>query len=316
MCEDGMEQISPGQPTAFGIGVINSEGIAVDKDGFVYGAGWAGTVYRVDPQGKVEQIAQLPAGSVPNGITLDRNNDLVICDVGHSAVLRMTQSGKTSVIADRAVYPGMTTPNFATFDADGNLYVSNTLDITLSQVMAARPDMQSQTPTGSVLRIRRNGQVELVAANIHWANGLAIDPDEEAVFVLETNRNDCLRIPIRADGTHGRPEIYSNGFPACPDGMAFATDGSLIVTLPGTPKPSSAPPSEPLLDFANKIIRIRSDGEWEMMIDDPLGKVLVHPTNCAFGGPRMTDLYFANLHADHFTHMTSPLAGHPLYHQR
>jgi gluconolactonase len=311
-----MEQTLSGQPKAFGHGVLNSEGIVVDRDGFVYGAGWAGNVYRVDPDGKVEEFATLPSGSVPNGIALDRNNDLIVCDVGHSAVLRVTQDGKSSVIADGSNYAGMTTPNFATFDAEGNLYVSNTLGITLAEVLSVRPDMQSQTPTGSVLRIRKSGKVDLVAANIHWANGLAIDPDEEAVFVLETNRNDCLRIPIRADGTHGRPEVYSNGFPACPDGMAFAADGSLVVTLPGTPKPSSAPPSEPLLDFANKIIRVHPDGAWEMMIDDPDGKVLVHPTNCAFGGPDMTDLYFANLHADHFAHMTAPLAGHPLYHQR
>jgi hypothetical protein len=30
----------------------------------------------------------------------------------------------------------------------------------------------------------------------------------------------------------------------------------------------------------------------------------------------MTDLDFANLHADHFAYITSPVAGHPLYHQR
>jgi gluconolactonase len=311
-----MEKTLPGQLKRFGIGVLRSEGIVVDREGFVYGGGWSGMIYRVDPDGKVEEIAALPSGSVPNGITIDCNGDLIICDVGKAAVIRMTKSGKISLIADQVDGTRFTTPNFATFDAEGNLYVSNTLNIGLAEFIATPPDLHHPVPGGSIVRIRKNGKGEVIARNIHWANGLAIDPGEEAIFVLETNRHDCLRIQIKADGSHGRPEIYSNGFPACPDGMAFAADGSLIVTLPGTIKPSNASASEPLLEPANKIIRIETDGRWEVMVDDPDGEVLSYPTNCAFGGPDMKNLYFANLHADHFGHMKSAIAGHPLYHQR
>ena len=86
------------------------------------------------------------------------------------------------------------------------------------------------------MRIRPNGAGEIVATGIYLANGTAIDPKEEAVYVLESTRMDCLRIAIKKDGSFGKPEIYSGGFPALPDGMAFATDGTLFVTLP----PSSA----------------------------------------------------------------------------
>jgi gluconolactonase len=311
-----MEKTLSGQLKRFGIGVLRSEGIVVDREGFVYGGGWAGIIYRVDPDGNVEEIATLPSGSVPSGITLDRNGDLIICDVGKAAVIRMTKSGKISLIADQVEDIRLTTPNFATFDAEGNLYVSNTLSIGLAEYFAKSPDLHDPVPGGSVVRIRKNGKGDVVARNIHWANGLAIDPGEEAIFVLQTNRHDCLRIPIRADGSHGRPEMYSNGFPACPDGMAFAADGSLIVTLPGTIKTSNESESEQLLDPVNKIIRIETDGHWEIMIDDRDGEVLTYPTNCAFGGPDMKNLYFANLSADHFGHMRSAIAGHPLYHQR
>jgi hypothetical protein len=66
--------------------------------------------------------------------------------------------------------------------------------------------------------------------------GAAIDPKEEAVYVLESTRNDCLRIALKKDGTFGKPEIYAQDFPAIPDGMAFDVEGHLYVTLPGTPK--------------------------------------------------------------------------------
>ena len=42
--------------------------------------------------------------------------------------------------------------------------------------------------------------------------------------MLESTRNDCLRIAIKKDGSFGKPEIYSKDFPALPDGMAFAAD--------------------------------------------------------------------------------------------
>ena len=53
-----------------------------------------------------------------------------------------------------------------------------------------------------------------------------------------------------------------------------------------------------------------------MLIDDADGASLTSPTNCAFGGPRLQDLYFANLEGDHFSRVHTEFHGHPLYHQR
>jgi len=40
----------------------------------------------------------------------------------------------------------------------------------------------------------------------------AIDPGEEAVHVLESSKRDCLRIPLRKDGTVGKPEVFAENF--------------------------------------------------------------------------------------------------------
>ena len=40
------------------------------------------------------------------------------------------------------------------------------------------------------------------------------------------------------------------------------------------------------------------------------------PTNCAFGGAGLQDLYFANLEGEHFSRVHTTFHGHPLYHQR
>jgi len=91
--------------------------------------------------------------------------------------------------------------------------------------------------------------------------------------------------------------------------MAFDVNRNLYITLPGVPKDGKLAPM-------NKIIRVDTNGDWELLIDDPEGTKLAFPTNCAFGGPGLQDLYIANLEGDHFNRVRTSGFGHPLYHQR
>ena len=109
----------------FGKGVMKAEGVVIDKAGNAWGGGRNGTVYKVSPDGKVQEVAQLPSGSIPNGVTLDRAGNFVYCDLGKKAMMRLSPDGKVSMIADRVGTVTLTLPNFASYDAEGNLYVSN-----------------------------------------------------------------------------------------------------------------------------------------------------------------------------------------------
>jgi len=308
-----MATYSVDQIEVFGRGVLKAEGVVIDKSNNVYGGGRNGVIYQVTPDGKVNELTTLPQGSIPNGVTMDRNGDLVYCDLGKQAVVRVTQSGKVSLIADRIGSLALSLPNFATYDAEGNLYVSNSSTSEISKVIA---ELLNPSPNGALVCIRANGKSEIVATGIYLANGTAIDPKEEAVYVLESTRFDCLRITIKKDGTFGKPEVYARGFPAIPDGMAFDADGNLYVTLPGRAKAEGEPPADKVLKPVNQILKVDTNGNWTTLIDDPGSKRLDHPTNCAFGGPGLQDLYFANLEGEHFSRVHTNFRGHPLYHQR
>ncbi len=297
----------------FGRGVLKAEGVVVDKDNCVYGGGRNGIMYKVTPDGKVSELAKLPDGSIPNGVTMDRNGDLVYCDLGKEAVIRVTQSGKVSMVADRAGDLHLSLPNFATYDAEGNLFVSNSSTNNINNVL---DDLINPSPRGALCVIRKNGKSEVVAGGMFLANGTAIDPKEEAVYVLESTSFDCLRIAMKKDGTFGKPEVFSRGFPAIPDGMAFDADGDLYITLPGKAKRPEDPPQGKILLPTNQILKVDKNGDWTMLIDDPKSERLDHPTNCAFGGPGLQDLYFANLEGDNFSRVHTSFRGHPLYHQR
>jgi gluconolactonase len=297
----------------FGRGVSKAEGVVIDKDDCVYGGGRNGVMYKVTPDGRVAELATLPSGSIPNGVTMDRNGDLIYCDLGKEAVVRVTQSGKVTMVADRAAALHLSLPNFATYDAEGNLFVSNSSTSDINNIL---PELLTPSPKGALVVIRKNGKSEIVATGLYLANGTAIDPNEEAVYVLESTRYDCMRIALKKDGTFGKSEIYSKDFPAIPDGMAFDTAGDLYITLPGKAKKPDDPPKDKILLPANQILKVDKSGEWTMLIDDPKSERLDHPTNCAFGGPGLQDLYFANLEGEHFSRVHTNFHGHPLYHQR
>jgi len=290
----------------FGTGVLRAEGVVVDREGNVWGGGRNAKVYKVSPDGVVHEVAELPDRAIPNGVTLDRAGNFVYCDLRHKAVMRCSPDGKVSMIADRAGDLPLSIPNFCSYDAEGNLYVSNSSSQPGAKVFE---EFVTPAPNGAVARIRPDGRGEVVATGIYFANGTAIDPNEDAVYVLESSRYDCVRIAVKKDGTFGKPEIYASGFPAIPDGMAFDVGRNLYITLPGVPQDGKLAPR-------NKIIRVDPNGKWELLIDDPEGTKLAFPTNCAFGGPGMQDLYIANLEGDHFNRVHLGVRGHSLYHQR
>lgn len=290
----------------FGKGVLQAEGVVIDKEGNAWGGGRNGKVYKVSPDGKVHEVAQLPEGSIPNGVTLDRAGNFVYCDLGKKAMMRCSPDGKVSMIADRVGSVTLTLPNFCSYDAEGNLYVSNSSTCDINTLL---PELSKPAPNGALVCIRPDGRGEVVAEGIYLANGTAIDPNEDAVYVLESTRNDCLRIQIKKDGTFGKPEIYTKDFPALPDGMAFDVDRNLYITLPAVVTGAD-------MKAANQVIKVDTNGKWSVLIEDKTGEKVIFPTNCAFGGPGLQDLFIANLEGDHFSKVHTSFRGHPLYHQR
>ncbi|MDP3767146.1 MAG: SMP-30/gluconolactonase/LRE family protein, partial [Dehalococcoidia bacterium] len=85
-----------------------------------------------------------------------------------------------------------------------------------------------------------------------------------------------------------------------PDGCGFDREGDLWVTL----------------IFANRVVAITPSGRLETVIHDPTGEVMAWPTNVAWGGPDLRDLYIGSLRRDYIVRARSPVAGLPLAHQR
>ncbi len=292
------QQLSLDQVTVAATGFKGPEGVTVDRDGNLYGGGTDGVIRKLSPDGKVTDFAR--TGGRPAGMALDRHGNLFVCDVGKAAVLKVTPSGAVSLFAEQAGSLKLTLPNFPVFDAEGNLYVSNSTDYILKSVEDVMAEIRNPAPKGALVRLRPNGQGEVAATGLYFANGTAIDPREEAVYVLQSTQNNCARVAMRKDGSHGKPEVFGENLGGLPDGMAFDAEGHMIVTLP----------------FLNRLVVLDPTGKLSVLLDDPEGQKTKGPTNCAFGGPQFDDLYLAHLEADHVAKIHLGRTGHPLYDRR
>jgi len=292
------QPLNVNQVTIAAMGFKGPEGVVVDREDNVYGGGADGVIRKLSPDGRVSEFAR--TGGRPAGMALDRQGNLFVCDVGKSAVLKITPNGEVSLFADQVGPVKMYLPNFPVFDADGNLYVTNSTDHPLGGMEDVAAEIRNPVPKGALVRLRPDGRGEVAATGLYFANGAAIDPREEYVYVLQSTRNNCLRIAMRKDGTHGQAEQYGENLGGLPDGMAFDAEGYLIVTLP----------------MNNRLVVVDPAGKVSNLVDDRDGKTLLAPTNCAFGGPNFEDLFIAHIEADRVSKLRLGHKGHPLYDRR
>src|SRR6185312_9996569 len=88
---------------------------------------------------------------------------------------------------------------------------------------------------GALSRVNENRKAELLADGLEFTNGLDFSPDGEMVYVVESTTGRVLRAPLRDDGMlNGElSEFVSFNGRVGPDGIRFAANGDLYVTLFG-----------------------------------------------------------------------------------
>lgn len=300
-----------------GVGVRRPEDVAVATDGTVWLSDQRGACARLDGDDVPHTLGA--AGGAPNGINFDLDGRIVIANFGgpedgRGPLQRLDPAtGTVETLVDAIDGRTLWGCNYPLVDSRGRIWCTHSTFGPLDSAFDGQDD-------GAVFRLDPDGSVHLLAEGIRFANGLAMDYDEQNLFVCETTGCDVLRYPIAADGSLGEPAVhgpklgYSNAEVqdqrplslelrsqlGLTDGCGFDADGNLWVTLV----------------LANKVVAITPDGEVVTVLSDPEGKLMRNPTNVSWGGADLSDLYIGSVSTDYVLKLKSPIPGMPQAYQR
>jgi len=203
------------------------------------------TIYKWTP-GSGESVFRKPSGydgtDTPapghivgsNGLTIDRQGRLVICEHGNRRVTRLEPDGSLTVLADRYEGKRLNSPNDVVVKSDGAVYFSDPPYGLLKQ----DDDPTKELKINGLYRIS-GSKLQLLTSELSRPNGLAFSPDEKILYVANSDpaRKIWMSYPIKPDGTLGSGTLFadvtSDNRDGLPDGMKLDVKGNLYLTSPG-----------------------------------------------------------------------------------
>lgn len=188
------------------------------------------TVNRVDAEGTVHAMATVEGQ--PSGLGWLPDDTLIIVSMKDKKVLRLEDDGSLSLYDDIEPFCNGYA-NDMVVAPNGNAYIGH-----FGFDLMGGGDHE----LADVLLVRPNGQVEVVARELSFPNGMVITPDEKTLIENELFGNRISKFDIRADGALGPRQDFANyGWPGdepdwqkrvanatiAPDGLTLDAEGAV-----------------------------------------------------------------------------------------
>ncbi len=167
--------------------------------------------------------------NMANGMTLDREGRLVVCEQGTLAEpARISRLDRKSGDVETVV-EGFNSPNDVVVRSDGTIWFT---DPSYGWLQGFRP-----RPARDDLVYRydpASGELDIVDDSLDKPNGLAFSPDERVLYVGDNGAPHHLLAFDVDDGARlaGR-RVVAVSAPAHPDGIKVDTEGRIYVSAPG-----------------------------------------------------------------------------------
>ncbi len=286
-----------------------SEGNAWDGSGMLFTRIQHSRIMRYDPAANAVSVWREDT-NCSNGLTFDAQGRLYACQGGVTEdlrrVVRFEPDGSVKVLADRFEGKRLNIPNDLVADPAGSIWFTDPF-----YENSAGPWSQDRTHKeldhDSVYRLdpdaEDNYSISRVTFDTTRPNGLLFSLDYKTLYVAQSGREPSEKRQLRAypvndDKSLGAGEVLHDfGAHRGIDGMRLDTEGNIIaccgweVSGPG-----------PMI-----------------YVFSPSGEVLethpvpcTRPTNCAFGGEDLTQLYVTTIEGFLFRAQTDRV-GRPLY---
>ena len=174
-----------------------------------------------------------------NGLALDGDGRLVMCDHGNRAIVRLNAPNFTKTRL-ATTYGGrrFNSPNDLAVHSSGAIYFTDP-SYGLEGLNASPV---RELSANGVYRLGPEGDVTLATGDFTFPNGLAFSPDESILYIGQSDgQQPILRAyDVEPDGSLANGRLFFDAKPlsdqgrrGAPDGMAVAADGTVFATGPG-----------------------------------------------------------------------------------
>jgi gluconolactonase len=172
-----------------------------------------------------------------NGLTVDREGRLTLCEHGDRRIARLYWEGGKRTLVDNYQGKRLNSPNDLVFKSNGDLYFTDPP----YGLPKRADDPARELDFCGVYRLKPSGELTLLTRDMTFPNGLAFSPDEKMLYVAQSDPNKAIwmAFPVNADGTLGQGRVFKDvttmvkSLPGLPDGMKVDHQGNLFATGPG-----------------------------------------------------------------------------------
>ena len=203
------------------------EDVAAGPSGEIYSGTAGGAIWQWPPDAHADAVPRLVAetGGRPLGIEADpRDDSLIVCDADRG-LLRVTPDGVVTELTSSAAGTPILVCNNAAVARDGVVYFSDSSN--RFPVAHWRRDLLEHRPNGRILAYHPAGRhTEVIATGLHFPNGVALTPAEDALLVCETVAHRLIRLALP-----GGAVTVLGDLPAYPDNMSPVGDGTYWIAL-------------------------------------------------------------------------------------
>ncbi len=223
-----------------GTGFTFTEGPIWNPDGFLLFSDMPGDVRRRwDPDSGVSEVAN--PSNKGNGMTIDNDGRLVVCEHVTSSVVRMDPDGRgggREVLATHYEGRELNSPNDVVVKSDGAIYFT---DPTYGRMPGFGIEREQDLDFQGVYRIAPGGgDPQLLVDDFAQPNGLCFSTDESLLYINDTTRAHIRVFDVQSDGTIANSRVLADGIGSgsleigdLVDGMKLDERGNVWVTGPG-----------------------------------------------------------------------------------
>ena len=177
-----------------------------------------------------------------NGLTFDKNGDLVLCQHGDRRMARMDApldkpEAKFITLADTYNGKRFSSPNDAVYNSAGELFFT---DPPYGLQTQDDSDTKKEISFNGVYKVKANGEVILLVDSITRPNGIAFTPDEKKLIIAcsDPARPNWYIYEVNGDSLTNGKIFYSAAeegktMRGLPDGFKIDKNGNIFASGPG-----------------------------------------------------------------------------------